>query len=141
MTDFITRYIREYRDDTLTDPTMLYVSHECFSQIRVSGVGFHVWFYQYEDEYRGEMVVKINDDPFNDGRTMLVTTVFIDSPTFQDWARENMIDASRWTFYGVEEIRVVPQMTEYKLGEPRDMGNGVIEFDGIPVRALCQNNG
>jgi hypothetical protein len=124
MSDLISRYIREYRDDAMTDPTMTYVGRDNFWTIKHGGRGLCM----VVDGGEEEIVLQVSDMKWDD-RTMLVSSVGADSEA----VKESGIDLSSTLFYPVKSITAMPKMYEYQMtGVGMD---GAVQFsEGVEVK-------
>lgn len=114
MTGLITRYVREFRDDPMTDPTMMYVNHQDWVNVLASTndqSGKHL-FIQINSG-SGEFTV---DADAYDARTFILKSIVLGSDLWKSVSeRFNIPNPSFDQFYNVREIHVEPSMTEYRV--------------------------
>ena len=77
MNGLIIRYVREFKDDKMTDPTMMYVNHEDWLNILVSSNHqsnrhLFLWDDSAYSPYSGELTV---DATAYDDRTFLLKSI------------------------------------------------------------------
>lgn len=116
MNGLIIRYVREFKDDKMTDPTMMYVNHEDWLNILVSSNHqsnrhLFLWDDSAYSPYSGELTV---DATAYDDRTFLLKSIAAGSDLWEFVTGKLEIpDLSGIQFYHVKEVRVNPPMIEY----------------------------
>lgn len=132
MTGLITRYVREFRDDPMTDPTMMYVNYQDWVNILAStndqsGRHLFLWDESFHDSYCGEFTVDVKSF---DSRTFTLRSIALGSDLWKSVAEKfEILNPSNDQFYHVRPIIIGQTMTEYRVIGIND--DGIVQFEPV----------